>query len=121
MAKKLIKKPVLKKAQDGLTEAPTKSKERWNASAQYYEPTRRNQIIDSTFTPQGINKAKLKEHAATIKKMSADKEYLSREKALSAPMTGTPTPWKNGGKAKMKTGGKVVAKKVTKVAIKKKK
>ena len=41
----LIKKTVLKKAQNGATEAPTKSKERWNASGQFYEPTRRNQII----------------------------------------------------------------------------
>jgi len=120
MAKKVIKKAPVKKAQNGM-EAPLKSKERWNASAQYYEPTRRNQIIDSTFTPVGINKAKLKEHAATLKKMANDKEYLSREKALSAPMTGELAAWKNGGKTKMKTGGKVVAKKVTKVAIKKKK
>jgi len=121
MAKKIIKKPVLKKAQNGVTEAPMKSKDRLNVAGGFYEPTRRNQIIDSTFTPQGINKAKLKEHAATIRKMSNDREYLSKEKALAPPMTGTPTPWKNGGKAKMKTGGKVVAKKVTKVAIKKKK
>jgi hypothetical protein len=121
MAKKVLKKAPVKKAQNGATEAPARSKDRLNVAAGYYEPTRRNQIIDSTFTPQGINKAKLKEHATTIKKMLADKEYLSREKALSPPMTGTPTPWKNGGKAKMKTGGKVVAKKVTKVAIKKKK
>jgi len=121
MAKKVLKKVPVKKAQNGMMEAPSKSKERWNPSGQFYEPTRRNQIIDSTFTPKGINQAKLKEHSATIRKMLNDKEYLSKEKALSAPMTGTPTPWRNGGKTKMKAGGKVVAKKVTKVAIKKKK
>jgi len=75
-------------------EVPVKSKERWNASAQFYEPTRRNQMIDSVFTPQGINKAKLKEHYVTIRKMLNDREYLSREKELPPPMTGTFAPWK---------------------------
>jgi hypothetical protein len=82
MAKKLIKKPVLKKAQNGVTEAPMKSKDRLNVAGGFYEPSRRNQIIDSTFTPKGINQAKLKEHAATIRKMSNDREYLSKEEAL---------------------------------------
>lgn len=111
-------KKVLKKAQNG-AEAPARSKDRYNSVAGFYEPSRRNQIIDSTFTPKGINKEKLKEHASTIRKMSADKNYLATEKALSPKVEAT--PWKNGGKTKMKTGGKVVAKKVTKVAIKKKK
>ena len=75
-------------------EVPVKSRERWNSSAQYYEPTRRNQIIDSVFTPQGVNKIKFKEHYTTIRKMLNDKEYLSREKELPPPMTGTPAPWK---------------------------
>ena len=79
-------------------EVPLKSKERWNASAQYYEPTRRNQIIDSVFTPKGINQIKFKEHARTIRKMLNDREYLSREKELPPPMTGTLAPWKNDKK-----------------------
>lgn len=127
MAKKLIKKPVLKKAQYGaLTEAPVKSKEIWHAAGQFYEPSRRNQIIDSTYTPQGINKAKLKEHFGTLRRMVNDRDYLARERELpQRAVPETSTSQKNGGKTKMKAGGKVVAKKVTKkvtkVAIKKKK
>jgi hypothetical protein len=119
MAKKVLKKAPLKKAplkkaQDGLlTEAPLRSKDRLNVAGGFYEPSRRNQIIDSTYTPQGINKAKLKEHAATLRKMANDRSYLSTVEALR------PKPeMKNGGKTKMKVGGKLVAKKV---AIKKKK
>lgn len=116
MAKKVLKKAPVKKAQNGTMEAPLKSKDRLNVAGGFYEPSRRNQIIDSTFTPKGINQAKLKEHAATLRKMANDRSYLSTEEALR------PKPeMKNGGKSKMKAGGKVVAKKVTKVAIKKKK
>lgn len=127
MAKKVIKKAPLKKAQYGvLSEAPLKSKEIWHAAGQFYEPSRRNQIIDSTYTPQGINKAKLKEHFGTLRKMVNDRNYLARERELSPPIVPeTSTSQRNGGKTKMKAGGKVVAKKVakkvTKVAIKKKK
>jgi hypothetical protein len=109
MAKKIIKKTPLKKAQYGvLTEAPVKSKEIWHPSGQFYVPSRRNQIIDSTYTPQGINKAKLKEHFGTLRKMVNDRDYLARERELNQPaVPEKSTSQRNGGKTKMKAGGMI--------------
>jgi len=92
---------VLKKAQDD-TQVPLRSKDRLNVAGGFYEPSRRNQIIDSTYTPKGVNKDKLKEHSETLRKMLNDREYLSKDEPLR------PKPeMKNGGKTKMKAGGMI--------------